>query len=105
MPTANARDRKTNAPLNLTNNSEMELEFFADLLLFVPDRVNKKASQKDYFGGFNFQAWTMLEKGFFFYPDFTVDSGISPDHASARGLYHRSGIEKHCFSHPAPKNY
>jgi hypothetical protein len=56
MPTANARDRNTNAPLNLTNKSEMELEFFADLLLFVPDRVNKKASQKDYFGGFNFQA-------------------------------------------------
>ena len=51
----------------------------------------------------------------FFYPDYTVGSGVAPDHArfpnkesdvpkQARGLYHRSGIHALCgASHPAPK--
>lgn len=46
----------------------------------------------------------------FFYPDYTVGSGVAPDHArfpnkesdvpkQARGLYHRSGIT------PCPEGY
>ena len=46
----------------------------------------------------------------FFYPDYTVGSGVTPDHArfpnkesdvpkQARGLYHRSGIA------PCPEGY
>jgi hypothetical protein len=43
-------------------------------------------------------------KKFFSYPDFTVDSGITPDHAriALAGFYRRSGIEAFT-SHPAPK--
>ena len=49
----------------------------------------------------------------FLYPDYTVGSGVAPDHArfpneesevpkQARGLYHRSGIHAGCVS-PCPE--
>ena len=39
-------------------------------------------------------AYRKIQKDFFFFshPDSTVGSGITPDHASARGLYRRYGI-------------
>ena len=38
-------------------------------------------------------AYWKIQKDFFFsHPDSTVGSGITPDHANARGLYRRYGI-------------
>jgi hypothetical protein len=49
----------------------------------------------------------------FFHPDYTVGSGVSPNHApkGARGLYHRLGIVTlnlafcQLITHPTPKVY
>ncbi len=36
--------------------------------------------------------WKIQKRFFFSHPDSTVGSGITPDHANARGLYRRYGI-------------
>ena len=75
------------------------------------DALNKIPENNDRFRGANPHKIPYGSVLFtFFYPDYTVGSGVTPDHArfpnkesdvpkQARGLYHRSGIA------PCPEGY
>ena len=63
----------------------LDFSIFMKILLEIKLFTSKKICPK----------WGILEnpKRFFFsHPDSTVGSGITPDHANARGLYRRYGI-------------